>query len=257
MKHYASGFNESNGAVLVDEWFKEMGRNGIQNVEIETRPPRSGQHGSAEEAVLKRNQLIFLWLTTLPWEQRYISSCRIGKKSSGANIFNEKVDDTICKPAWVKKLDADADVWQFYFRPKETRRKERIRGILPERLIGPLKEYVEIWRPILLGTRSSTNLFITAGGRPLSDTEITNYVGSLSLQLLDERITPREFRHHFATAWTNYYPKDYVVLSKILWHSDPETTKRFCDDQANVSPGIAPVDRWFRELENKRQQGTI
>lgn len=257
MKHYAAGFNESNGAVLVDQWFKEMGEKGIQDVHIGTLPPCSEQHRSVEEAVLKRNQLILLWLTTLPWEQRYIVGCRISGKSPRANILKHTVDDTIAKPAWVKKLDASTEVWQFYFSPQETRRKQKIKGILPERLIGPLVDYVDNWRPILLGSHSCSNLFITAGGRPLSSAEMTTYVGSLLLLHLDKRSTLREFRHFFATAWIKFYPKDYVVLSKILWHADPETTERFCDDRADVSSAIGSVDHWYRELQNKAQQVTI
>lgn len=39
-------------------------------------------------------------------------------------------------------------------------------------------------------------------------------------------LIPHLFRHIFALQWLEEHPRDYLTVSKILWHGDVKTTVR-------------------------------
>ncbi len=251
VKVYGDGFDESHGAVFVDQWFKELESKGIGNVQVAATQLQSGSLPSIEEGGLRRDHLLLLWLTTLPWKQRYLRKCRVGKTGARGNIFNDVVAKNVATPPWVKKLianDPSAKVWQYRFSSKETNSR-RVRGVLPERLVGPLEDYLDHWRPLLVGSsRSCNNLFVSEKGKPISIEDMTAHVGTLSLRsFLGRWIVPSEFRRSFAEAWLAYYPLDYLILSKILWHTDPRMTERLYGKKLDASIGAVRVDQWNKE----------
>ena len=257
IKMYPHGLNESHGAVFVDEWFKELERKGTQNRHIAAKQLQSDGLPIIKMGALKRDHLLLLWLTTLPWRLCHLRECRVGQKEAGANIFKDVVAKNVATPPWVKQLianDPKARVWQFQFRL--TNNGRTVRGVLPERLVGPLEDYLEHWWPVLLGSSRCDSLFVNEAGRPLTLKGVIARVGTQSLRVLGRRITPSIFRRSFAEEWLRYYPEDYLVLSKILWHSDPETTIRLYGNAFNESDAAVCADNWLKKRESKELNAT-
>ena len=256
MRQYAYGFNESHGAVFVDEWFKELESKGTQNRQLAVIEPQVEGLSPIKKAALRRDHLLLLWLTTLPWKQCHLRECTVGEGVAGANIFKDVVAENVATPPWVKQLianDPDARVWQFQFSLEETNHGRKIRGVLPERLVGPLEDYLEHWRPALLGLSRCDNLFVNKAGRPLTIDGVIDCVGSRSLLVSGRWTTPSMFRRSFAEEWLRNYPEDYLVLSKILWYSDPEMVfEVYGRDALDESDAAVRVDYWIKKRESER-----
>ena len=61
------------------------------------------------------------------------------------------------------------------------------------------------------------------------------------------------FRRSFAEEWLRNYPEDYLVLSKILWYSDPEMVfEVYGRDALDESDAAVRVDYWIKKRESER-----
>ena len=69
-------------------------------------------------------------------------------------------------------------------------------------------------------------LFLNENGRPMTEDQITVAVGDLTQTFGGKRVTPHTFRDIVAFTWLKEHPEDYLTLSKILWHSNINTTIR-------------------------------
>jgi len=71
-----------------------------------------------------RDELVILWLLTLPWRQRNIRECRVGGRNP--NLLHGPLPRmaSITKPDWLleaEEQNGPLEVWQFRFSPSETK----------------------------------------------------------------------------------------------------------------------------------------
>lgn len=207
-------------------------------------------------ALQVRNELLMKWLPILPWRQRNVRECRIG--GPNPNLFRSKIPpfSDIDKPEWViedERKNPDAEFWQFRFNFEETKTGIDVHAVLPRPLIGPLEEYLKDFRHRMLRGPDPGLLFVNQVGRPMTEDQVTVAVGDLTQQYGGKRVTPHPFRDIVAFTWLKHHPKDYLTLSKLLWHADVKTTINEYGSRFNESCGVSAMDAWLQEREAKRQ----
>jgi hypothetical protein len=205
-------------------------------------------------ACLATEELLIRWLLILPWRQRNIRECRIG--GPNPNVFKGKISpfSDLDRPAWVIDQQArnpETEFWQFSFAPAETKTKVEARAILPKHLIEPLEEYLAKYRPELLNGKTSVNLFLNRAGRALQASSIRNIVEQWTFRCGDVRMNPHQARDSFAFRWLKEHPRDFLLLSKILWHRNIQTTINTYGARFNVSSGMCAVEEWIEQREGR------
>jgi integrase len=118
-------------------------------------------------------------------------------------------------------------------------------------LIGLLDEYLREFRPHLLHGPDPGTLFVNRAGKAMEPSQVLEVVATLTLQHGGRRVTPHLFRDIVAFAWLKAHPKDYLTLSKMLWHSNPNTTIQTYASRFNESSGVCAMDDWLEERAAK------
>ena len=85
----------------------------------------------------------------------------------------------------------------------------------------------------------------------MSVINVDNVVTTMTYQFGGTRVTPHLFRDIVAFAWLKAHPKDYLTLSKMLWHSNINTTIQIYGSQFNESSGVCAMESWLEEREAK------
>lgn len=196
------------------------------------------------------DELLMKWLITLPWRQRNIRECRIG--GATPNLFKSTIApfSDINKPGWVieeELRNPKAEFWQFQFSDEETKTGIEVSSLLPRQLIGSLDEYLKASRPHLLVNSDPDVLFVNKAGRKMTKNQMTQTVSELTLRYKGRRVTPHAFRDIVAYTWLKEHPKDYLTLSKMLWHSNINTTIQIYGSRFNESNGVSAMEAWLDE----------
>jgi site-specific recombinase XerD len=164
------------------------------------------------------------------------------------------------KPSWVKeeeRSNPEATFWQVHFAPEEIKTGSKtgksIHVVLPRPLIKPLEEYLEQFRPQLVKTGDPGTLFVKDDGTALSSSNLGELVSRLTLQYGGRRVNPHLFRDIVAFAWLKEHPKDFLTLSKILWHSNINYTIKVYGSQFDESSGMCAMESWVEERQERPQ----
>ena len=207
------------------------------------------------KAAMVRDAMLIALLTTLPWRQRNVRECRVKPFAQGGNLFMEEIppNSVIAKPKWVEdtlRANPRQRFWQFYFRSAETKTGRAIRGIVPRQIVPLLEEYLDHHRAVLLGEHPDPGtLFCTGRGTPVCRNELIRMTGAITMKYTGRRVNPHLFRDIFAVAWLEDHPEDYLTLSKILWHSNINTTIRIYGRNFDESHGARRVEQWLDERQ--------
>ncbi len=197
-------------------------------------------------------ELLMRWLITLPWRQLNVRGCRV----SGAtpNVMKERIPQfsDITRPEWVieeERRDPNAQFWQFQFNVQETKTGIEVHSLMPKQLVALLEEYLSSHRARLLRGKNTETLFVNRAGRPLSRGSMTELVEELTLRYGGKKVNPHTFRDIVAYTWLLHHPKDYLTLSKMLWHSKLATTLEIYGGRFNESAGVVAMEAWLEERE--------
>ena len=150
-----------------------------------------------------------------------------------------------------EQQNPEAEFWQLRFTCNETKTKNDVHAVLPRPLIEPLEEYLREFRTKLLGNSDPCTLFVNEDGNQMSPGQVTIAVSSLTQRYGGRRVTPHLFRDIVAFTWLKEYPKDYLTLSKILWHRNINTTIMKYGSRFNESSGICAMESWLEGREAK------
>ena len=85
----------------------------------------------------------------------------------------------------------------------------------------------------------------------MSVINVDNVVTTMTYQFGGTRVTPHLFRDIVAFAWLKAHPKDYLTLSKMLWHSTPHQVIKNYGSRFNQSSGVCAIEFWLEEREAK------
>jgi hypothetical protein len=198
---------------------------------------------------LVHDELMILWLVTLAWRQRNLRECRLGAPETD-NLFFAQLPSFIhvAKPKWVEEAlekNPKQCFWQFYFREDETKIGQKVRGILPRRLIPLLEEYLAIHRPRLVAKEDPGTLFVNDDGCAISCQIMSYHISEIVLKHVGRRTTPHLFRDAFAYAYLAAHPEDFLSLSKILWHKSIRYTLSVYGRNFDESNGVRRIDEWL------------
>jgi hypothetical protein len=221
-------------------------------VRIRAGRPAAEKEGGILAARLALEELLMKWLITLPWRQRNIRECRIGGPTP--NLFKGKIPhySDIDKPMWVsqeEEKNPSAEFWQFQFSEDETKTGCAVSALLPRQLIGILEEYLENLRPQLIRDVDPLTLLVGRKGKPITADLMTKVVSDLTLRHTGRRVNPHAFRDIVAYTWLKEHPKDYLTLSKMLWHRNINTTLKIYGARFNESNGVSAMESWLDERD--------
>jgi integrase len=195
-------------------------------------------------------ELLIRFLLVLAWRQRNLRECRIAGPTP--NLFKGRIGafSQIDKPKWVveaENRDPNAEFWQFRFSCEETKMGIPVHAVLPRPLIAPLEEYLNKFRPQLIGSVEPLTLFVNSDGMPMGENDVTRLVSELTLRHGGRVVTPHLFRDVVAFAWLKAHAADYLTLSKLLWHSSVNTTIFYYGGRFNESSGVCAMESWLEE----------
>lgn len=207
-------------------------------------------------AHLAKEEFIFRWFSVLPWRQRNLRECRIS--GPAPNLFKAKIPPftELDKPSWVVEEEArnpQAKFWLISFAPAQVKTHMQIDLILPKQLVGPLEHYLAEVRPSLLRRHKADTLFVNRNGMPMRGSEVGTVIGTWSLRYAGVRTTPHLIRDAVAFAYLKRHPRDYLNLSKLLWHRKVETTIRIYGSRFNESSGVLAMEAWLDEREQEKR----
>jgi len=209
-------------------------------------------------ARMRQKQLILKWLTVLPWRQRNLRQVRlVSRGQSHANIFQEEVSEVspMDLPPWAEaalQVDPDEKLWQFAFSEEETKARREVRGVIPRPLVPLLEDFLAKYRSRLVKGTDPGTLFLNYGGRPFGENSIRDFVGAAALRYAKRRVTPHLFRDIFAVAFLKD-TRDYLSLSKVLWHKNPKITIELYGRFFDESAGARVVEGWFEGRKDMKQ----
>lgn len=205
--------------------------------------------GTIEFAISLRNQLLWAWLLVLPWRQRNIRECRIGE-GNNPNLFKGPITSDFELQPWVKdeiekarKNNKTAEFWQMRFSKDETKVGNSVEAVIPLNLIKLLEEYLENRHLLITGIDPGT-LFVSDRGLAWTDNQVTDLVETLTLRWVNTVINPHRWRDLFAYAFLVEFPKDYLTLSKALWHTTIQETLETYGAEFGIANAVVATESW-------------
>jgi integrase len=230
----------------------------LASIPAKIRAKRKAEATRGEEHVarLVMEELMIAWLLVFPWRQRNLRECRVA--GPDPNLFKGAVEEFsgIDKPSWAVEEEANnpnAEFWQVRFSVDETKTEVAVHSLVPKQLIGLLEEYLSEYRPVLLKGRKCDTLFVPSETDVVSAKFVTNTVSELTLRYGGRRVTPHLFRDIVAFAWLKAHSKDYLTLSKLLWHKQLSTTIEYYGSRFNESSASVAMESWLEEREAKQK----
>lgn len=226
--------------------------------ELETIPAKIRAFRQAYEKQQKRNatrvaqlameEFMFRWYLVFPWRSRNQRECRI--RGFAPNLFKGRIPPLtdIDKPGWIIEEEAknpDAEFWMISFNSDATKTHISVDLLLPRQLIKPLEEYLKEWRPLLLDGKDSEMLFVTPRGKQMRSDQVGKVIGHWTTKFAPVRTTPHLIRDSVAFKWLKEHPKDFLTLSKILWHKNVQTTVQIYGARFNESSGSCAMEAWL------------
>jgi integrase len=223
---------------------------------IRAQRPSAAKRGPKQLALVVRNELMIRWLSVLPWRQRNIRECRIGGPIP--NLYKGPVPTvtTIDMPLWAaedRQKNPNATFWQFHFTEEETKTDCAVDALVPHQLIEPLEEYLSQFRNDFVSVDDPGTLFLNEAGRQMSRNQVTRVVSENTLRHGGRRVTPHLFRDIVSLAWLKAHPKDYLTLSKLLWHANPNEVIKTYGSLFNESSGVRAMESWLEERATSRE----
>jgi hypothetical protein len=193
-----------------------------KQIPMQIRTGRAQKMSAKRRAMSVRDECLMLWPLILPWRQRNIRECRIG--GNNPNLFKSTIApfSSITRPIWISELEKsspDATFWQFRFEAEETKTGNEIHAFLPRELVALLEEYLSVHRGILLsGRKDDGTFFLSDVGKAMDPGQMTSRIRGLAMKHTGVGVTPHLYHDIVTFEWLRCYPKDYLTLSKILWH---------------------------------------
>lgn len=208
-------------------------------------------------ASLAQQELIIRFLTVVVWRNENLCECRVERDGEKpANLWEGPIVlvPGMEIPEWTQELlqdKPDAHLYQIAFSADETKAGRPVNAILPKSLIAATREFVEVYRKILvLGVEAPPHtLFVNQAGGSMTSQQMEEAVEEATLRHAKKYVNPHLFRDIYAMEFLRANDADYLTLSKILWHESIEVTIRTYSWIFNESVGTNAAGKWAEERE--------
>jgi site-specific recombinase XerD len=173
----------------------------------------------------------------------------------GVNLFYLPLEEDLTEiPLWVTqalndKVNPQTKFWQIRFTKNETKMKHGVVAVLPKALVHILEEYLAV-RHLLVQANKSGNapdtVFLNEKGKTISSNAMTDLIQTLTFRYLipAKAVNPHRFRDLFANAYLKDNPKDFLTLSKILWHKSVQVTIDTYGAEFDIASGVCAAEAW-------------
>lgn len=166
---------------------------------------RGATAGGKEEALARRNELLLGVLLSNPLRRKNLVALTYKADNTGS-VYRTAAGE------WRIRI-ASRD-----FKNGKKRGAAHRYDVAIASWLGPLMtDYVEHFRPVLLGESSADNLFVSSkDGRPLKD--MTHVVHKLTRAHIagSGGFGPHSFRHLVASDWLRRNPNDFLTVAELL-----------------------------------------
>jgi hypothetical protein len=201
-------------------------------------------------ACLFRDYLFCSVLQRHPWRQRNLRECRVGE-GNHPNIFYDEIPEDVLRdlklsPEEQRMFAADQAhaVWLCHFVEAETKGSKEIWERLDLELVEPLKEYVDVHRPVLVRRGpGSASLFVSNSGRQMSKNRMASLLAELSLRYISKRLSPHIVRD-IVTENALANGCTFEQIQAMLWHILAKSTQRYLSG-FNASHAAVALEKHF------------
>lgn len=133
---------------------------------------------------------------------------------------------TFCSLAIDRSLVRTEEEYLLYVCPDETKTHRHYEAPLPAALTALMDEYVQVFRPVLLGCRKSDRLWITHMGTALAPDSFYLRLRAITERELGIGLNPHIFRDCLATGFAIDDPDHVRAAAPLLGHLNLATTNR-------------------------------
>jgi integrase len=167
-----------------------------------------------DRSIRFRDGLIIALLATRPLRRRNLAQMLVGRN-----------------------LRQTTQGYWLHFGSQETKNGQPIDVPVPAALAPLVDRYLDHYRPVLLGGRNHSELWISRNGIPLAAPSIYHAVRSRTYEAFGVAINPHLFRDCAATSVAVEDPNHVRVAATLLGHTGLSTTQRHYDQSRMLAAG--------------------
>ena len=179
---------------------KELFQLGLQLMD---QAEKADDSTSFRRALLYRDGLIIALLAADPLRLANIAALEIGR--------------TLIK---------DGTTWSFEIPAEETKERRLHLAVLPDWSSPRIDRYVQHYRPLFRNAESTSRLWLSRNGRPLSEDALYRLVCRRTRAAFGKRINPHLFRSCLATSTAVHHGAHMGLAMTVLRHQNSDVTER-------------------------------
>jgi integrase len=126
-----------------------------------------------------------------------------------------------------RTLIKDGTTWSVNIPPEETKAGRLHLAVLPDWSARCIDRYVQHYRPSLPNAKSTTRLWLSQVGRPLTADGLYRLVCKRTRDAFGKRVNPHLFRSCLATSTAVHHGAQIGLAMTVLDHTSTEVTERY------------------------------
>ena len=144
-------------------------------------------------------------------------------------------------------LDDIQDSFFLRFQPEDMKSGKAHSYLLPKELHEPMRLYLDVFRPTLLGSAQSDRLWVSQRHTAISQDNFAKELAKLTKEHLGLTIRAHAFRDIAATSIAEFDPVHVGITIDVLAHATPEMGERFYN-RATADSGCSKLQSVFGDI---------
>lgn len=146
-----------------------------------------------------------------------------------------------------RHLRKTSEGFEVHLSAEDTKDKKERWFPLPKLLVQPMVSYLGIYRPILLGPKTSNALWISQYGSPITPHGLSRELPKVAKRMLGVELRTHKFRHIAATSIAETDPEHVNIIRDILGHATLDMSQK----HYNRATGLSACDNYQSLLQAK------
>lgn len=142
------------------------------------------------------------------------------------------------------------DGFQLHFSADDMKDDNPHRFWLPHQLVEPMRLYLDLYQPILLGDKQSNGLWINQYGKPLTPDGYARELPKVTERHLGVALRPHAFRHIAATSIAEADPEHVGIIRDVLGHATLDMAEKHYN-RATANSACNKLQSVFRDIRRK------